>query len=49
MKTNTSLKHLVLFLVASALWAVVASSCNTVRGVGRDVESAGDHIQKSTR
>ncbi len=27
----------------------VLSACNTVRGVGKDVEKAGEVIQKSTR
>ncbi len=40
----------IIFLVlASALWASMIIGCNTVRGVGKDVEKAGDHIQHSTR
>jgi predicted small secreted protein len=46
---KTSAKRLVLLLLTSALWTVFSTSCNTVRGVGRDVESAGEGIQKSTR
>jgi predicted small secreted protein len=32
-------------LIASTL---VLSACNTVRGVGRDVESVGKTVQKTT-
>jgi len=46
MKQSTlSITFLVL---ASALWATVIIGCNTVRGVGKDVEKTGDHIQRST-
>ena len=45
---KTSLKRILLLLIP-ALWAVFGSSCNTVRGVGRDVEKAGDGIQNATR
>jgi predicted small secreted protein len=40
---------LTFLVLASALWATVFVSCNTVRGVGKDVEQTGDHIQESTR
>jgi entericidin B len=39
-------------LVAAALAAVFAaglSACNTVQGIGKDVEKAGEAIQKSTK
>ena len=29
--------------------ALAATACNTVRGVGRDVESVGRTVQKTTR
>jgi predicted small secreted protein len=38
----------ILLLIAAA-WSLVATSCNTLRGVGRDVERAGDGIVNSTR
>jgi entericidin B len=35
-----------LLLVAAAL---VLSACNTIRGMGQDIEAAGNAIQRSTR
>jgi len=29
--------------------ALVLAGCNTVRGVGQDIEKAGESIQKSTK
>jgi len=46
---KTTQKRLVILLLASAFLAIAGTSCNTVRGVGRDVESAGDHIVHATR
>ena len=46
---KTSQNRLILFLLASALWTIAGTSCNTVRGVGRDVERTGEGIQRSTR
>ena len=31
-----------------AIFALVLTGCNTVKGVGKDVEKAGEAIQKST-
>jgi predicted small secreted protein len=31
------------------LGMLVYSGCNTARGFGRDVESAGEHIQRAAR
>jgi predicted small secreted protein len=39
------MKQLIMILVA----AVVLSGCNTVAGVGKDIEKAGEAIQKSTK
>jgi predicted small secreted protein len=39
-------KSLVIF---AALFAVWLAGCNTVQGVGKDVEKAGEAIQKSTK
>ncbi len=38
------MKKMIAFLVL----AVVLAGCNTVQGVGKDVEKAGEAIQKST-
>lgn len=38
-----------LLLLIAAAWSLAATSCNTLRGVGRDVERAGDGIVNSTR
>jgi predicted small secreted protein len=40
--------RLTLLLLAAALVTLFSSSCgNTVRGAGKDVERAGDHIQRA--
>jgi len=40
----------VLVLVASAvLLAALGTGCNTTRGLGRDVERTGEHIQAGAR
>ncbi len=39
--------RIILLLVASALLSMVGTSCNTVRGVGRDVEHVGGHIERA--
>jgi len=45
MKHNS---HSVLFLVvASMLWVIFGTSCNTLRDVGRDVRHAGGHIERA--
>jgi predicted small secreted protein len=35
-------------IIALAICAFVLTGCNTVQGVGKDVEKAGEAIQKST-
>jgi entericidin B len=35
--------------VLAGLVAVAASGCNTVRGIGKDIEKGGEAIQKSTQ
>jgi len=40
------MKPIIAVLIAAAL---VLAGCNTVRGVGQDIEKAGDAIQKSTK
>jgi predicted small secreted protein len=44
-----STHRITLLLLAAAVLALFSSSCrNTVRGAGRDIERAGDHIQNAT-
>lgn len=38
-----------ILLLLSAALLVGSIGCQTVRGVGRDVESAGEGIQRATR
>ena len=41
--------RLTLLLLAAAMVSLFSTSCrNTVRGAGRDVENAGDHIERAT-
>ncbi len=46
---KTSLKRLALLLLASAVFTLIGTSCNTFRGFGRDVEHVGDHIERAAR
>jgi len=46
---KTSSKRTVILILASALTMAFATSCGTVRGVGRDVESVGDGIERAAR
>jgi predicted small secreted protein len=41
---KTSHKHLCL-LLASAIIILTATSCRTFRGLGQDVQHAGNHIE----
>ena len=36
-------------IIALAIFAFVLAGCNTVHGVGQDVEKAGEAIKKSTQ
>ena len=38
-----------LALLLAGLVAVAVSGCNTVRGIGKDIEKGGEAIQKSTQ
>ena len=42
------MKRIVMLLAVLAL-AVCAAGCNTVRGVGKDIERAGEGIQNATQ
>lgn len=39
-----SLQHFVLFLILMTC-SIVASGCNTMEGLGQDIEQAGDSIE----
>jgi predicted small secreted protein len=45
---KTIIKRLLPYLITTAALAFLASSCNTIRGAGRDVEQTGNNIQKAT-
>ena len=36
-------------LFVAATWIVLLSGCNTVAGMGRDIEAAGEAIQRKSR
>ena len=40
------MKPMIAVLIAAAL---ALAGCNTIRGVGQDIEKAGDSIQKATK
>jgi predicted small secreted protein len=44
---ETIMKRFAMLMLA--VWAVALSGCNTVQGVGKDVEKAGEAIQRSTK
>jgi predicted small secreted protein len=46
---STFIKRIVVLLFVTTLLAIVGFSCNTAHGFGKDVESAGDSIQNSTK
>jgi len=43
------MKNKLLPLLLSALCAAFFTGCNTTRGVGKDIEKAGDKIQDAAR
>jgi len=43
------LKRIVLTLVVAGLILALAPACNTLRGVGKDVQRAGEKIQEWSR
>jgi predicted small secreted protein len=47
MKTPTH--RTVIILIASAIFAILGTSCGTVHGFGRDVSRAGDNIEDASR
>ena len=42
---NSSLRHLALFLLAAAFFALVTTGCQTTKGFGKDVKTLGDKIE----
>lgn len=36
-------------LLVTVLMAVVLAGCNTINGVGKDIEKAGEAVQDSTK
>lgn len=36
-------------LLLAVLFALSLSACNTIDGVGKDIEKAGEAVQKSTK
>ncbi|HYF35209.1 MAG TPA: entericidin A/B family lipoprotein [Prosthecobacter sp.] len=44
---KTSSKRLLLLTLFAGIFAIAASSCNTTRGLGRDVRKVGNHIERA--
>ena len=38
------MKHIAIWLLV--IWAVTLTGCNTMKGLGKDMEKAGEAIQK---
>ena len=36
-------------LLISALWAALGTGCNTTKGVGKDIEKAGNKLQDAAK
>ena len=45
--THTTAKRITAFVLCT--FAFAASACNTIEGVGQDLESAGDKAQEITK
>lgn len=46
MKTKT---RFALLFLAAAILTIATTGCNTIHGVGRDVEATGEHIERASR
>ena len=46
---RTNYKNPIIMALLALAWIAIGTNCNTVRGVGRDVEKTGQHIEHSTR
>jgi predicted small secreted protein len=44
---KTSRKNLTFLILITVLFAVIGTSCRTVRGFGSDVKHTGDHIENA--
>lgn len=42
-------KNLIPLVLLSLAWAVFGSGCNTTKGLGKDIEKAGDKIQDAAK
>ena len=40
---------IVALALATAFWAFAATGCNTTKGLGEDIEKAGDKLQDAAR
>ena len=45
---KTSPQRIAFFLFAVILTAIAGTSCRTVRGLGQDVQHAGNHIESAS-
>lgn len=41
------MKHLTTLTIAALLGMVVLTGCNTVKGLGRDIEKGGEGLQRA--
>jgi predicted small secreted protein len=46
---KTSSKRIAILMLASTFLALFSAGCGTIRGIGRDVGTVGEGIEKSTR
>lgn len=46
---RTPSKRTFILILVSTLTVLFGAACSTVRGFGRDVETAGENIEKSAR
>jgi predicted small secreted protein len=46
---KTTYQRLAILFIASAILTLAGTSCRTVRGLGQDVQHAGNHIEGAAR
>ena len=46
---TTQIKRIIVLLCVTTLLAIVGMGCNTAHGFGKDVEKAGEGIQRGTK
>ena len=44
---KTSPTRLLLFILAAGIFGIAGTSCNTTRGLGRDVKKVGNKIERA--